>query len=84
VTGSNISGDADYTIAVDSESAMSVTAIEEIMESLSDPASAASVMLSATAFEDSAVESKSNRTSTLGASLLALAVMPIRRRREEK
>ncbi len=66
-----------------SDIAMPVAVIEELMESLADPASAASAMMSGSLFNDSAVESRTNTTSTTAASILALALMPVRRKRRE-
>ncbi len=66
-----------------SDIAMPVAVIEELMESLADPASAASAMMSGSLFNDSAIESRTNTTSTTAASILALALMPVRRKRRE-
>lgn len=66
-----------------SDIAMPVAVIEELMESLADPSSAASAMMSGSLFNDSAGESPTNTTSTTAASILALALMPVRRKRRE-
>jgi predicted phage tail protein len=63
--------------------AMPVAAIEELMESLTDPSSAASVMMSGNLFSDSAAESPTSTTSAAAASILALTMMPVRRKRRE-
>ena len=66
-----------------SDIAMPVAVIEELMESLADPSSAASAMMSGRLFNDSATSSRTNRASTAAASILALALMPVRRKRHE-
>ena len=64
--------------------AISETAIEELMESLANPSSAASSMLSGVWFDAHVTESKPDGTPTAAASLLALAMMPVRRKRREE
>ena len=63
--------------------AMSVAMIENVMESLADPASAASAMLSGVTFTDDASQSQTDKTTTAAVSILALAMLPIRRKRRE-
>ena len=65
------------------DDAMSVAMIENVMESLADPASAASAMLSGVTFTDDASQSQTDKTTTAAVSILALAMLPIRRKRRE-
>ncbi|RLT22197.1 MAG: hypothetical protein DWI29_00860 [Planctomycetota bacterium] len=62
---------------------MPLAAIEELMESLADPSSVASTMMSGSLFIDSTTESRTTKTSTAAASILALAMLPVRRKRRE-
>lgn len=66
------------------DTSMPLAAIEELMASLADPSSAASTMMSGNSFSDLASESQSSKTSTAAASILALAMMPVRRKRREE
>ena len=63
---------------------MSAAMIENVMESLADPASETSAMLSGVAFADEATSSSSGNTTTAAASILALAMIPKRRKRREE
>ena len=74
---------ADGVLLQVSDVAMPVAAIEELMESLSDPSSAASAMMAGSLFNDSATVSRNSRTSSAAVSILALAMMPVRRKRDE-
>ena len=66
-----------------SDVTMPVAAIEDLMESLADPSSAASVMMSSNLFHDSAAESQTSKTTSAAVSILALAMLPVRRKRRE-
>ena len=64
--------------------AMPEAAIEELMESLADPSSVESALLSGVWTNGRVAESKTDITQTAAASLLALAMMPVRRKRREE
>jgi len=66
-----------------SDATMPLAAIEELMESLADPSSIASTMMSGSLFNDSAAESRTNETTSAAASILALVMLPVRRKRRE-
>ena len=74
---------ADGVLPEDSDVAMPVAAIEALMESLADPSSAASAMMAGNLFNDSATLSRNSKSSSAAVSILALAMMPVRRKREE-
>ena len=67
-----------------SDVTMPVAAIEELFESLANPTSAASAMMSGSVFNDTATASRTSKTSTAAISVLALAMMPVRRNRREE
>ncbi len=64
--------------------AMPAAMIENVMESLADPASATSAMLSSMTFTDDYSQSQSNKTTTAAVSILALGMIPMRRKRREE
>lgn len=63
---------------------MSAAMIENVMESLADPASETSAMFSGVTFANDATSSSSGNTTTAVASILALAMIPKRRKRREE
>lgn len=67
-----------------SDIAMPVASIESLMESLTDPSSAASMMMSGRLFSDTETVSRASKTSTAAGSVLALAMMPVRRKRRDE
>lgn len=64
--------------------AMSADMIASIMESLSDPASETSAMLSGAVFPEISTTAQSDRTTAVAASVLAMAMMPVRRKRRDE
>ncbi len=74
---------AEHILPPDSDVEIPVAGIEEVMESLADPSSAASAMMSGNLFTNSAIESRTSR-ATAAASILALTMMPVRRKRREE
>ena len=66
-----------------SDVSMPLAAIEELMESLADPSSAASAMMLGSFLDDSNEESRNVNASSAAASIVALAMMPVRRKRRE-
>ena len=66
-----------------SDVSMPLAAIEELMESLADPSSAASAMMLGSFLDDSNEESRNVHASSAAASIVALAMMPVRRKRRE-
>lgn len=67
-----------------SETAMPATLIEEVMESLSDPASSASAMLSGSLSSNSVAEPNGTPGRTMAAAMFAMTMLPVRRRRREE
>ncbi|GEM_PF-1441464 len=63
---------------------MSAAMIENVMESLADPASTTSAMFSNMTFTDDAPQAQSGKTTTAAASILALGMIPMRRKRREE
>lgn len=66
------------------ESHMPMAMIEELMASLSDPSSVTAAMLSGVAYAEPAGQSGADKTTVAAASILALAMMPVRRKRREE
>ncbi len=64
--------------------AMSAAMIENVMESLADPASETSAMFSGATFTENASPRQLSKTTTVAASILALTMMPTRRKRREE
>ncbi len=73
---------ASHVLASESGDTMPDSLIEEVMKSLSDPASTASAMLSGAVSVDSDVEPGTRKTTTAVA-MLVLAMMPVRQKRRE-
>lgn len=67
-----------------SDAVMLPTLIEEVMESLSDPASPASAMLSGSISSDSVAEPTDTSRRTMAAAVFAVTMLPVRRRRREE
>ncbi|MCA9008243.1 MAG: hypothetical protein KDB01_00780, partial [Planctomycetaceae bacterium] len=67
-----------------SDAAMPPTLIEEVMESLSDPASAASAMLSGSISSDSIAEPRDTSRRTMAATVFAVTMLPVRRGRRDE
>ncbi|MDA1230398.1 MAG: S8 family serine peptidase [Planctomycetota bacterium] len=77
-------GDTIGPVTSVDDTIMPVAMIEELMESLSDPSSATAAMLSGVAYDDPAIQSGTDKTTVAAASILALAMMPVRRKRREE
>lgn len=71
-------------VAAEDVDAMSVVMIERLMESLADPASMTSAMLSSVTFMDETSQPRADKTTTAAASILAMGMIPMRRRRREE